>query len=252
MSEQRITDLRELTEILSDGWNRGLNYFRGQASDWPLIPSLGRLRSNSSHSDVEARLLLEFKKEYTRQHEDFSEKYAGPGAEKFNWDWVYLTIAQHHGLPTRLLDWTVNAKKALYFAVVDSDDHARSGDGVLFAFHDKTAVSPKSGVPCVVTQEAPFKLQNVRPFILWNVPIEVPKRITAQEGVLTWQPDHTKDLISILERGGDSRQRWQKWIVPREAKSHLRQQLESEGITTATMFPDLDGLCRHLKQKILG
>jgi hypothetical protein len=75
-------------------------YFRGQVCDWSLRPSLAR------ESVTE--------QERTKESECF-ERLAEI-LPKVN-DWERATIAQHYGVPTRLLDWSENPLVGLYFAL---------------------------------------------------------------------------------------------------------------------------------------
>ena len=86
--------------------------FRGQSNaDWPLTPKLGRTtfrkRFGVSLPDVETKLLAEF------------ERQAVPhlSTRSIQNSWDRLALAQHHGLPTRLLDWSTSPLVALWFAV---------------------------------------------------------------------------------------------------------------------------------------
>lgn len=247
MSEGTITDLNDLPELLAEEWVGPLRYFRGQTKDWPLIPSLGRLVKGMSFREVEGMLFHEFKEEFVLRHPDPRKELTFAGAEQFDWDWVFAAIAQHHGLPTRLLDWSTDAGKALFFATAGDE----LSDGVLYAFHDKTKISLRSGVPYRTFEDSPFRITEVRPFDAVRHGLTFP-RIIAQDGVLTFQPDPTNDLIAHLELGRDARQKWAKWRIPRAAKLHLRRQLEATGISMATMFPEAEGVCRHVLYKVLG
>lgn len=92
--------------------------FRGQSnSAWELLPSIARLNpsnfpsKNYGWKGIENELLDEFEKYASRLMINCPRN-------KLEW----MIHAQHHGLPTRLLDWTSNPLKALYFAVEKHDN----------------------------------------------------------------------------------------------------------------------------------
>lgn len=90
--------------------------FRGQAYDAPLTTSLQRL--SGSPRSIERHLVRAFR------------KYAPASTEPAGSQWAWLTLGQHHGLPTRLLDWSYSPLVALHFATA-SEEHAGT-DGVVW------------------------------------------------------------------------------------------------------------------------
>ena len=89
--------------------------FRGQSQHWPLKPSVARL--NRYKPELEILLLNEFKRH--------SVSHFNTNSISDEWNW--LALAQHHGLPTRLLDWTYNPLVAAYFASKHSPRGKKNG-----------------------------------------------------------------------------------------------------------------------------
>jgi type I restriction enzyme M protein len=129
--------------------------FRG-VSDAAFLPrpQIGwiTLRDGENREKVERRMFERFKREAVLH------AYVRPQT-----DWEWLCLAQHHGLPTRLLDWTVNPLVALYFAVWE--DGPETVDRAVFMF---------DGEHVDIDKTSPFEVDEVR---LIDLP-QVSPRIT--------------------------------------------------------------------------
>ena len=218
----------EINQLLSDEiepllWpyirdERGLWAFRGHSDEaHSLTPSVGRT-SGQNHADYEKRLFDAFRRE--------AREYVGPLSS----DWEWLALAQHHGLPTRLLDWSSNPLVALYFAV---EKHGER-DGTFYALKAGTYYGEKK-----TRRESPFKL----PEPVKYRPASVTPRIRAQEGLFVVCSDLTKPLDAYCQSRG-----WkiEKQVVSAEAKRKIRYLLFRLGVHASSLYPDIGGLCQRL------
>jgi len=191
-------------------------FFRGEDSaSYALRPKYGRYQASDARNTPEGELglLIEFKRR------------AGPLLEHSPAnDWEWLAVAQHFGLVTRLLDWTESPLVAAFFAVRRP---AALGDRVVYALdplkiaHANEAVSPFSTAGVVIYR-----------------PKHIAARITAQSGIFTVHGPPVEPFASdALER----------WVIPQAAIAAIYSTLYSYQINEASLFPDLDGLARHLK-----
>jgi hypothetical protein len=117
--------LRLIKEIKDDNIKNGNHedfLFRGQTVDYPLIPKLCRLNAKGDLLETEQLLLQEFKR---------TNPLLIEGHRPMD-DWDYLTLGQHFGLPTRLLDWSNNALTALWFATSDTGISGNSRYSVIW------------------------------------------------------------------------------------------------------------------------
>ena len=104
----KAKSIQQLLELVDRNCRSDNFLFRGQQEDWSLVPRLARLRlrKGDTFAEVERGMFDDFK------------RHANPHitrTPKSDWDW--LALAQHHGMPTRLLDWTTNPLAALWFAI---------------------------------------------------------------------------------------------------------------------------------------
>ena len=195
-------------------YNKESDIYRGVTNkDYELIPKIGRvrLRPSQSRKREEGRIFRRFK-ERALPYPQFMPRN--------DWDW--LALAQHHGLPTRLLDWTRNPLTALYFAV----EHKSDSDCAIYVLKGYEVLSTR-------LHPDPFKYREVGKF----VPDRITSRITAQLGVFTIHPEPEKAFSSG---------KLEKLIIPNKIRRKLKKMLDTYGVNRATLFPDLDGLAIHI------
>lgn len=188
-------------------------------------------------------------------------------------DFEWLFLMQHHGVPTRLLDWTTNALVALYFAVefitantndsaADADVSFQDGDefrddGVaIFALNPHKINETLHDIVHPVDVAADYEHWNpyTRPTVPANLPTDAPlcilaphitPRIRAQSGTFTlhgsniWALDYYSVLRPLIH----------KIFIPYTYAKKIREELHRIGVTISFIYPDLDGLSREIKEQ---
>lgn len=214
------TSLHELQTIVRNylseegvgGW-----IFRGQADQsWPLVPKAGRSEYDLTHGSDLAMFSLWRKKAiaYERLPDN---------------DLDCLAIAQHHGLATRLLDWSDNPLVAIYFACMEQLEK----DGAVYLFFPRNVIEEQRLDDVAVNE------------ITQYIPSGVAARIVRQSGRFTYHPNPSEPL-EFGEIGEPFiGQRLKKIIVAGSVKREIINELNLYNINEEGIFPDLDGLSRH-------
>lgn len=180
---------------------------------------MGRLRHTSDSDDkLETSLLAVFRR---------GAVIHMATQPRNNWEW--LALAQHYGLPTRLLDWTFNPLVALYFAVEANCET----DAVLFALNAGKKMSE-----AIVESGDRFAIDMPMKYL----PSAQTPRIVAQEGLFTVQPNVSLPLGDQLLADW----RLDQITIPASAKAELIYQLFRQGVHRTSLFPDIDGLAGHV------
>ncbi len=204
--------------------------FRGQPVDEPLYPKIARLHLRGDFIKIEREMFRDFCRR--------AIPYINLSPET-DWDW--LAMAQHHGMATRLLDWTLNPLASLWFAVscppqLDKDGQPRVGVVWVF-FPEKTDYVTPS------LDNSPFSNYGTRVF----QPRHVSARINSQAGWFTTHSYKTRENKFIpLEKNTRYSKKLLKLCIPPEAFQEMRFQLDRFNVNAASLFPDLDGLCKHI------
>ena len=216
-----------------------LFWFRGHADvTWRVTPSA--LRSDAEATrEVALDLIADFKR-----FAEFKLEKPPPLADELKW-WQ---VAQHYGLPTRLLDWTQNAAVALYFACQDE-----SADGLVLVLNPADLNLSAAGQRRVF--DANLDAETIKPYLSLG-PSEAPRgkktiaihptwnteRITIQQGAFTLHGSRAFELDSAQAPS---------LCYLRILASHKRSLLaglERMGITEMSLFPEPEHVCSYLKR----
>ncbi len=257
MPEQtiKVTNWEQLQrELFADSWNEDLGRFRSRyafrgLSDagYPLATTVMRLGGN--YAGLEKHLLRNFK------------KYAHRSIVEQDSLWHWLSVAQHYGLPTRLLDWTYSPYVALHFVTANIDRFTL--DGVIWAVNylkahqllpgnlrDRLHAEGANVFTVEMLAETLCSLEDLSStpagdFTLFFEPPSIDDRITNQFAFFSVMSDVTEPLDNWLQQYPNL---WRRIIIPAELKWEIRDKLDQANITERVLFPGLDGLGCWLKR----
>jgi hypothetical protein len=260
----RVRDIRVNTwaelneELFADTWNQSIGRFRSDFvykgmcdARWTLSTTLMRLGGN--YHELEAHLLRNFK------------KYATHSAVPTNSEWNWLAVAQHHGLPTRLLDWTYSPYVALHFATDNVE--LFDTDGVIWAVnfvkvHEllprrlRTLLRRERSNSFAVetlgeaaSNLAALEKLSHNEFALFFETPALDARIVNQYALFSLMSSPGTRLDEWLNKQGEDFAR--RIIIPADLKWETRDKLDQANITERVLFPGLDGLSRWLRRQYL-
>lgn len=255
MSDIRISSWNELQEqLFTNSWNEELGRYRSRYAfrglsdcNYTLETTLARLGGN--YANLEHHLLRNF------------SKYAHRNVVDRDSVWHWLSVAQHYGLPTRLLDWTYSPFIAMHFATANIEKY--DTDAAVWAVnymhvhrHLPSALKNILGDEGanVFTTDMLTKSVNslqeldtlsTEPFVTFLEPTSLDDRIVNQYAFFSLMSSPLTKLSTWLENHPEL---WFRVIIPAELKWEIRDKLDQANITERVLFPGMDGLSTWLKR----
>jgi hypothetical protein len=256
MTEIRVSSWNELHEKLYESsWDHQIRRFRSKfayrglsCASYDLKTSL--MRVGGPYAEMERHLLRNFRK--------YAHRDAASGDSVWNW----LALAQHHGLPTRLLDWTYSPLVALHFATEQLSDYPV--DGIIWCVNYalSSAFMPEK-LRAILLNEGSnvftadlldlaagslqeFDTLDPSPFVVFFEPPSLDERIVNQFALFSLISNPS---VSLDEWLADKPELYRKIIIPASLKKEVRDKLDQANLTERVMYPGLDGLSRWLRRQ---
>ncbi len=261
IQEIKINTLSELLDAVTpstpdpaSGRLRDWSVYRGASNaEWSLLTSLDRLGGeNPAHTKghLEEHILRTF------------IRYSRPYVQQppLN-EWELLVIAQHHGVPTRLLDWSYSPFVAAHFATLNP---APKGDRIIWKLDWKKVHEYFDFQPLAFLiedldevlrgkgHESPWDLFKANgsqrsDFACLFDPPAVDVRLVAQTAAFTLCSDKTQPFDHFLRRCGLA-STLTRYVIPAAYVDGVRDQLDLCGIDERKIFPDLDGVAAQVRR----
>lgn len=252
----RVETWQDLLEALyAEAWNRNIGRFRSKeayrglsTAEYPLETTL--MRMGGPYVQLERHLLRNFRK---YAHRNMVERDS-------IWDW--LTLAQHHGLPTRLLDWTYSPFAAMHFAT--SNVEKFDEDGVIWAVNYVNAhrylpahllkLLEREGANVFTIEMLSESIGSLGDFdaltrddvAIFLEPPSLDDRIVNQHALFSVIPNAGGRIDNLIQKNEDV---GRKIIIPAGLKWEIRDKIDQANITERVLFPGLDGLSSWLKRQ---
>ena len=257
MQDVRVNNWAELNHALfEDTWNAEIRRFRSNfvyrgMGDSAADLRTGLMKLGGPAREYEFHLLRNFKK-YARRREASQQESV--------WNW--LAVAQHHGLPSRLLDWSYSPYVALHFATEEL--HMYDHDAAIWAVNyvevhkhlpDKlrrTLSEERSNAFTIeMLDSAVHSLNELeklskQDFAVFLEPPSLDERIVNQFSIFSLMSSPEARLDVWLEK--DHPELVRRIVIPSALKWEARDKLDQANITERVLFPGMDGLAKWLKR----
>jgi FRG domain len=224
MHKTTIADLPSFLASVASFPKDQLVLFRGQSRAYDLRPKIARKDPNVDSTELEKVMLAELRRR--------GDSFLSGAAHS---DWELMVLAQHFGMATRLLDWTSNPLVAMWFACANARTNENS---FVYMFN----VKPEFLLDRTKHND-PFakgKTKVLKPALNNN-------RIVAQSGWFTaHKHSSTAGKFVPFQINPDVTKEITQFEVPHNLHQQLLLQLNVLGVNYQTMFPDVEGLCRHI------
>jgi hypothetical protein len=247
---QKISKSVQTNNIkLSDAFQ----YYRGHGCcSYKLLSYISRFFIDVKKLQSVEENLIDNLKEKIKQSNNQEYFYIPPNSNGFDQNWYWLTQAQHLGIPTRLLDWTLSSEIALYFAVSDNTCKNQDGDFWIFFVPDKFNIHNQ---PEIISSIKP--LQNDKDLFI-SIPVHWNKNYEKNEPQRNMLSQQGKFFIRSLLQSLiplEDETFFQKYLlrykIPAANKNKILEELTQLNYSNHTIYKTVNKTMNDIKEKLI-